>query len=187
MMVITFGMVTLISAVVAAFSNRIRRAGIALWLAGMGSGGLFLALGAEYLGVLQWLVTTITAIGFGLFSVLFGDFPSQKNLGGSFRNKILIGLAGFLGVAFCAGVLYATQSLGLDIPWRGEAGQFGLVSAFNQGSLEDLGKKITETHFLSVELLGILLSIALLGAGLIARPEPREIAGRWQSDNEEGR
>lgn len=153
-------LITLSAAVMAAFVGDIRRATLALWVAGLGIGGIYLSVGAEVLAIIQWVVSTLIAISFIFFSVMFGEYGAGRM---RMDRKALIGT----GLALAAGAAFAVTA------WMGfsrlSGEQLAIPGAGND--LAALGKSLTEDHLLSVEVLALTLFLVLIGGGVVARPE----------------
>src|ERR1700761_6658818 len=97
MMVWIFAGITLSAVLLATFVNQMRRAILALWVAGLGIGALYLTIGAEFLAIIQWIVSTLVTISFVFFAVMFGEFNSvqSKKQGTGYVLRILCILLGF--------------------------------------------------------------------------------------------
>jgi len=149
------GILALLSGAVATFVNELRLSLVALWLAGLAVGGVFLSVGAEYLAVVQWIVSTLLCITFLLFSSLY-DPKTERPTGKFYLMSILIGL-GFIAVIWSAV---------FQLPHGGvlEENAIGLV---------DLGKAMVKRNFLAIELLAVTFLIVIVGAGAISRTEPQ--------------
>ncbi|MCM2322093.1 MAG: NADH-quinone oxidoreductase subunit J [Oligoflexia bacterium] len=154
---------TLAAVTVAAFVRDIRRATLALWIAGLGAGGIYLTIGAETLAIVQWVTSTLVAISFVFFAVMFGEYGSQK---GFFDRKraLFYGLGLAIGVSFAG--LIALGSGTIDAPM--------LEVPVSGNDLPALGKALTEDHLLSLEVLAFTLLMVLVGGGVLARPEPMD-------------
>ncbi len=153
--------VTLGSALLAVFVGDIRRAVFALWGAGMGAGGIYLSLGFELLAVVQWIVSTLVAISFVFYSVMFGEYgvADPRPLG---RRAVSAILPLIIGLAV-TGVIW----LGL----RGLSDLPGAVAPAQGQNLGGLGSTLIEENFLSLDILALTLFLVIVGAGVIARPE----------------
>ena len=156
--------ITLSAAVVATFSRDGRRAALSLWITGLGAGGLYLSLGAELLAIVQWIVSTLVAISFIFYAVMFGEYgePAVLPKESFFKrgSKLLMQLA--LGITFGVTIWFATkdsQSQGMP-----------MLPAEPKGMLE-LGRSLVGDHLLSLEVLALTLFLVLVGAGSTARPE----------------
>jgi NADH:ubiquinone oxidoreductase subunit 6 (subunit J) len=154
-----FAAIAIGAAGTATVMENMRRAAIALWIAGCAVGGIFLTLGVETLAIVQWILATLSAISFIFFSVMFGEdgetakVPDRKKLIG-------YGIAAVIGICF-AGVIYFG------------AGNFEVdLSLPSQGNdLYSLGKVLTDHHLLALEVLALTLLLVLVGGGSVARPE----------------
>lgn len=158
-----FAAITLGAVGYATFVGDIRRAVLSLWVAGLGIGAIYLTLGAELLAVVQWIVSTLVAISFVFFSVMFGEYGKGEKVQLD-RKLIKTGLAIVLGVAF------------VWLVWFG-AGQFpdALLTQPMEGTdLAAIGKTLTGQHLLSLEVLALTLFLVLVGGGVIARPDPED-------------
>ena len=160
-----FGGLTLGSVLVAALSSDLRRAILALWVAGFSVGGLYLTLGAELLGVVQWIVSTITAISLIFFSGMFGEYAvSSGSAADPRRERLKAILAVLAGAAVFGVVTAALLSRPVSPVDMGPAAQSDLMS---------LGKAFVENHLLAVEVLSLTLFLVILGGGVVARMEDR--------------
>ena len=106
-----FAGLTLAAVLVATFVGDIRRAVLALWVAGLGVGAVYLTLGAEVLAVVQWIVSTLVAISFIFFSAMFGEYGPGEGLKLDGRM-----LKSALGVLAGAGFAWAIRVGGVDLP-----------------------------------------------------------------------
>jgi NADH:ubiquinone oxidoreductase subunit 6 (subunit J) len=146
------------AAIMAAFLGDVRRAVLALWITGLAVGGVYLGLGAELLAVVQWIVSTVVAISFIFYAVMFGEY----GLGDErppLRRAFTAVLPMLLGLAFMGVVWLGTQDLAAP-----EAGAGG-------PGLARLGQLLMQEHFISLEVLGLTLFLMIVGSGVIARPE----------------
>ncbi len=155
-----FAGVTLGAGVMATFVSRTRHAILALWVVGLGIGGIYLTLGAEFLAIIQWVVSTLVAISFVFFAVLFGEY-SSSSAQVTRRNVVLSGLSLVLGGMFAV------------IIWLGAHGipENFLVDAKKGDNLALIGRALTQDHLLSMEVLALTLFLVIVGGGVIARFE----------------
>ena len=155
---------TLVAVVAATVITDIRRATLALWVAGLSVGALYLTLGAELLAVIQWIVSTLIAISFIFFSAMFGDYGTRdrpRDLAAWLRASVpyLIGL-GFAGVVW----------VGAGMPGPGATSTS--TSMPEPGNdLISVGRELMRNHLISLEVLGFTLFVVLIGGGILARPE----------------
>ncbi len=91
-----FGGISLSAVIMATFEKHMRRAILALWVAGIGIGALYLTVGAEFLAIVQWIVSTLVTLAFIFFSVMFGEYhgPSPKEPKGTPSILVLSMLLG---------------------------------------------------------------------------------------------
>jgi NADH:ubiquinone oxidoreductase subunit 6 (subunit J) len=157
-----FAALTFLAAVVASFAQDLRRSHLALWVAGLSAGALYLTLGAELLAIVQWIVSTLVTISLLFFSAMFGSTQERKRSGESVVRKILpVLLPMLLGLLFAA------------IVWHG-GGMIpdeALTPTQESNGLHALGKALSGRHLLSLEVLALTLFLVLVGGGVVARPE----------------
>lgn len=161
-----FSLITLGAAGIAALVRDARRGTLALWVAGLSVGCIYLTLGAEVLAIIQWMISTLVAIAFAFFGVMFGEYGSQSPSESkkAHRRYLLSGLSLMIGVGFSA------------LIWVG-GGQTpsDLLAIPNSGNdIVALGKSLTENHLLSLEVLALTLFLVLIGGGVVARPEVKK-------------
>ena len=161
MMADAFTVLCAIFAVVATFSTNFKTSVLSLWMSGLAAGGLYLTLGTDTLAVIQWISATLVAVSFVFFSMMFGEFSEQpgeyKNLKKTAKNLVFILLGGGFAAVVYVGIQTGLKESGPTIPLTGD--------------LSSMGKIIPDYHFLSFEVLALLLFLVLVGGGVIARPD----------------
>jgi NADH:ubiquinone oxidoreductase subunit 6 (subunit J) len=156
-----FAGITLSAVLMATFVNHTRRAILALWVAGLGVGAMYLTVGAEFLAIIQWIVSTLVTISFVFFAVMFGEYNPPVAVESERNNTLLTVLSVVLGGAFAAVIWLGSESL-----------PEGPLMAPAQGSdLGVVGRTLTQDHLLSLEVLALTLFLVLVGGGVIARSE----------------
>lgn len=161
-----FAAIVLGAGALACFVGDLRRAVLALWVAGLGVGAIYLTLGAEVLAIVQWIVSTLVAISFIFFSAMFGEYGPGEGLRLD-RGLVKAGLGVAVGAAFA---------------WVVWSGTFGvpedLVGHPAEGTdIAALGRSLTREHLLSLEVLALTLFLVLVGGGVIARPDAESAEG----------
>lgn len=155
-----FSGITLSAVLMATFEKQMRRAILALWVAGIGVGAMYLTIGAEFLAIIQWIVSTLVTISFVFFAVMFGEYhsPSTKSTKSA---KFITILSVFLGCAFAS------------VVWLGskELPEISLALTKEGGDLSSIGKILTQDNLLSLEVLALTLFLVLVGGGVVARSE----------------
>ena len=170
-----FSGMTLVAVFYATFIRNMRHAILALWVAGLGVGAIYLTLGAELLAIIQWIISTLMTIAFIFFSVIFGEFHSgrktkiqNKDLAAEARNKrgdfVLTILSLILGASFATVIWICSKNLG-EV-------SHGVVSSHDD--LATVGRILTQENFLSLEVLALLLFLTLVGGGVVARFQGRD-------------
>ena len=126
----------------------------------MGIGAVYLTLGAEFLAIVQWVVSTLVTISFLFFSVMFGEYHpqvSKKNSKTLFVQMVSL----VLGCIFTISI----AKISLQLPT-------GPQTEFADGSdLKLVGRLLTQENLLSLEVLALTLFLVLVGGGVVARSE----------------
>ena len=160
---------------VAALHPKASVTALALWGVGLLSGGLFLSLNYEALAVVQWIMSTVSSLVLVFYSNLLGENREQQKQSLSETIKQM-SVPVLVGLTFSAFLYFGMQdgevSLGL-----------GGISPTEQGLFE-LGKTLVQEHFLSVQVLGLMILLMVIGTGVIIRPEPKARTQGVQSKRE---
>ena len=159
MIFVLCAVITIAGAVAATFMDDVRRAILALWISGLGVGGLFLSSGAEMLAIIQWIISTLGVLSFIFYSVMFGEYHLKDTR--PLKPKLISVILPVLGgSAFTALIWTGTR----DLPRLSE----GVAGPQDMAAL---GKLLTENHLVSLEVLGLSLLLTIVGSGVIARTE----------------
>ena len=157
----------------ACLSSSPARAILALWVAGLGAGGLYLSVGAEYLAWVQWVVGTLVTVSLIFYAVSCDPGPPPSRSGGT-----------PLGPPFRRGVFWSSPGFGLQALICGSL--FTGLVYWSASSLEAtrlpnpvveplwsplarLGVQLSGPHLVAVEVLGLTLFLVVVGGGVIAR------------------
>ncbi len=150
--------ITILSAAIVAFSNKIIHSAFALLATFAGFAALYIYLSADFLAVTQIVIY----VGGILILILFGVLMTQKIYDPSKRtthNSFILSLIGGLAMAgILAVIIYKA-------PWAMQ-----IEKAFHP-TTSLIGTSILTTYLLPFELISILLLGALIGAIYIARME----------------
>ena len=155
-----FSGITLSAVLVATFTHTMRNSILALWVAGLGVGAIYLTIGAEFLAIVQWIVSTLLTITFVFFAVMFGEY-SLENEQRTQKEYILTFFSILVGIGFSVTVWYGTRHFE----------QLSLASSSGSTDLNALGKLLIEQNFVALEVLALTLFLVLVGGGVIARFE----------------
>jgi NADH-quinone oxidoreductase subunit J len=154
-----FAVLALLSAAFATLSQNLKYSILCLWITGLGIGAIFLTINAEFLGIIQWIISTLVAISFIFFAVMFGDFGSNERRQ---RRPIYLSVWSLLiGMGFSAVIWLATSGL----PVR------ETTEKFTEIDIKKIGMGLVNTHFLALEVLTMSLFIVLIGCGSITKIE----------------
>lgn len=155
-----FAGITLSAGIMATFVGNMKRAILALWVVGLGIGAIYLTVGAEFLAIVQWLVSTLVTVSFIFFSVMFGEYHAPHNKwGGSHPWLTFLSLG--LGTGFAVLIGRAAK----ELP------ETSLVLSSDVADLRVLGRVITHDNLLSLEVLALVLFLVLVGGGVVARSD----------------
>ena len=167
----------------------IRRAALAVWVAGLGVGAVEMSLGAEALAVSQWILSTVAVVTFVLFAVSFGEYrfdQAEKATAGAVapegRFWTVARAAGpaLLGFAFMGVIVFGYAPLekrgGLPAPAQ------AVPAATDLGAIAG---SLLHENFVALEAVALLLFLTLVGAGMVARPE--KVAAEEPTDSTSGR
>jgi NADH:ubiquinone oxidoreductase subunit 6 (subunit J) len=168
----SFAGIAILAGTFAALASDMKRAILSLWVAGLAVGGLYLTLGAELLAIVQWIVSTVSAISFFFFSVIFGQYRSTEQ--GRQWPRMVGAITTGAAVAGVLGWSSARMSHGFAAD--------AVTQLVPESDLVSLGKLLTGSHFLALEILAVLLFMVLIGAGVIARPD--ELPGTFDPNKE---
>jgi NADH:ubiquinone oxidoreductase subunit 6 (subunit J) len=177
-----FSAIALGAALTATLVQGMRRAILALWIAGIATGCIFLTVGAETLAVIQWIISTLIAIALFFFAVMFGEYESNQNETRTLREmlnrKTIVSalIATVIGAAF-AFIIYLGAS---DL----SGGEAPVAAAGND--LASLGKVMVENHIISLEVLALTLFLILVGGGVVARPESSDDLNQRDATSQSG-
>lgn len=159
-----FSGITLAAVLMATFVGHMRVAILSLWVAGLGVGAVYLTLGAEFLAIVQWIVSTLVTISFLFFAVMFGEYHQPEKTR-EIKKDLFVQIS-----ALVLGCVFAVM-LGLissNLPT-------GPQTEFADGSdLKIVGRLLTQENLLSLEVLALTLFLVLVGGGVVARYEGGE-------------
>ena len=162
--------ITLSSAMLAAFIADLRTALLWLWVTGLGMGGIYLSLGAEVLAVLQWVVSTLVAVGSIYYSAMLGEYGEPQPAPGEPKGpapwRTIIGsavLPGIVGSGFLVWIYLGSSKQFLKMQESST-----VLPPLN---LQGLGQTLIGDHILSLSVLGLTLFMILVGGGVLARPD----------------
>lgn len=164
MIFIIFSMIALVGAFLATFLYDVRGSILALWVTGLGVGGLFLSMGAEVLAIILWIVSTLVAISFMFYAVTFGEYGIRDSR--PWKNRLIAAILPVL----CGGLFVTLIWLGSkDLVGDHFARAVTLKEPIE--NLQILGEKISKDHLLALEILGLCLFLVVVGTGVVSRPE----------------
>lgn len=155
--------ITLVAAIFATLAGDLRASILALWLAGLGTGGIYLSVGAELLAVVQWIISTLLTVGFLVHAVTYGEYGLADSRTKSKRVLAAV-FPAIVGIAFAGMIGLGASHLPVARLFEPAAGP----------DLAGFGKALVGKHLLSLELLVLTLFMVVVGAGVIARPDARE-------------
>jgi NADH:ubiquinone oxidoreductase subunit 6 (subunit J) len=161
MMGLVFAGITLFAVLMATFVNHTRRAILSLWVAGLGVGAMYLTVGAEFLAIIQWIVSTLVTISFVFFAVMFGEYNPSEVKEVKKNDLLLTILSLILGSSFAAVIWLGAGALPEE----------PMILPVQKSDLGVVGRTLTQDHLLSLEVLALTLFLVLVGGGVVARSE----------------
>lgn len=156
-----FGAITLFAVIVATFASQMKHAILALWVAGLGIGAIYLTLGAEFLAIIQWIICTLVTISLIFFAVMFGEYNYTPEHSSKQKMILLPALSIFLGLIF-AGLI---QIGAANVDYH------AFTNLGKANDLSVIGQTLTHKNLLSLEVLGLTLFLVLVGGGVVSRSE----------------
>jgi len=151
-----FAAITILSALFVVTTRNIVHSAFFLLFTFFGVAGIYVLLGADFLGIAQIMVY----VGGILILILFGVMLTNKITGVEIRTGTVQMLPAAIGTGLFMG---AVVSIMIWTDWKSQPGIMPSSTA------RDLGHLLINDYVLVFELLGILLLIALIGAASIAR------------------
>lgn len=151
-----FAAVTLLSAAVVVSSKNIIYSAFSLVLTFFGVAGLYILLGADFIGVVQILVY----VGGIMILLLFGVMLTNKITSVDIRTGTINVLPSAIAIGVFMGLV---TSIMIWTKWVSLPTETPLTTT------NELGKLLITEYVLIFELLAILLLVALIGAASIAR------------------
>lgn len=139
-------------ATLAAFSHTPSRVAFFQWCMGVTLGCFFHALNIDFIGYFFWLFSTLLAMGLVIYQ---GAFSKEKKLPDAL--KLFFGV--FMGSSFFGMIALAVGRVDQPI--------YGDIHAVD---LNYLARKLVNEFFLETVLVCLILLVALVGCGFIARP-----------------
>jgi NADH-quinone oxidoreductase subunit J len=135
----------------------------AFWLLGtlVGVAGLYLLLGADFLGVTQILVY----VGGIMILILFGVMLTQ-------RSKTAFGhapTARAIGAGLCGVILAAALGIQLAVTASDSATLLDAPVIKDAGQTREIGELLMSDYILPFEMVSMVLLAALVGAAFLAR------------------
>ena len=164
--------VTIMGACAAMTLRSLVHCALALAVAFAGIGSLYLSLGAQFLGLAQLLVYVGAVAVLIVFVILLTQTSgtsenANQAMGGPFKPAV-----GLSGVHLPVGLLIAGVIFAI-LGWA-TLHSFALRSADSaipQATIRQLGSTLMEQYIVPLEIIGLLLTAAMIGAVILAMKE----------------
>lgn len=140
-------------ALVGVVLRSVRASLICVWASAFFAGAAFLALGAEFLAIVQWIVSSVCTLGFLFFELMFGN----ENAWSSKTKRYDAVAAALIALIFAATLVLTMQKQGTGV--------------LDHVSMLDLGRAMLRRYFLLIQVLAVVLLVSVVGIGVIARAE----------------
>lgn len=156
---LVFAALTLAGAVAAALLRNLVHCALSLTVTFAGLALLYLSLGAEFVGLTQVLVYVGAVAILVVFAILLtrgaGSLPRQMLNSSGWRSGWLAAVAvGFVVIAALRHAPFATDQATAPVV-----------------SVKEIGQALMGPYALPLEIVGVLLTVALIGAVIVAMPE----------------
>lgn len=155
------------SAAAAMLRRNLIHSALLLVLSWTGIAGFYLWAGAEFVAFAQILIYVGAVSMVVLFAVLLTR-PAAEDLAPVPASSALRAIYGFLAASMVAAVLFPAVINARFPEIRGTAPAF---------SVKDLGHQLMGPHALALLIVGVLLTVALIGAVLIASTDSHRAPG----------
>jgi len=158
--------IIVVSALATAWLGKLIHSALCLALTFAGVAAMYLLLGAEFIGFAQILVYVGAVAVLIVFAILLTRNDDAPPAGRAFH------LSGLVGVTIAALVFICLMMAGLSssLVRTGAAASAGAVPAM---SVKGMGEQLMSTAIIPLEILGLLLTVAMIGAVIIAMAEKR--------------
>lgn len=161
---------TLAGGIAAMTLRRLVHCALALTVAFAGLAALYLCLDAEFAGLAQLLVYVGAIAILIVFAILLtrgGDDPSEPSFSPAAFAGAIIALAVFAVLAWAV----ITSSLA----------QLALAPAAPSASMQQIGLTLMQRYILPLEVIGLMLTAAMIGAVILALREKRTASNTPES------
>ncbi len=152
-------LLTLASAIAAMTLRNLVHCALALTVTFAGLAALYLQLGAQFVGFAQLLVYVGAVAILIVFAILLtrGSEPAgQRTFGSSWVAGVAVGVAVF---AILSGIVLSSRAVLSGAPSASVA------------TVSQIGDQLMTKYIMPLEVLGLLLTVALIGAAIIAMHE----------------
>ena len=153
-----FALLTLVSGFVTVTSKNVVHSAFSLLFTLFGVAGIYVLLGADFIGVVQLLVY----VGGILILMIFGVMITNQITSVDIKSGTRQVVPAIIGVGLFAG---AITSMMLRTNWNSQPAENMVTTTYS------LGRLLLTEYVLIFEILGMLLLIALIGAASIARKD----------------
>lgn len=151
-----FAAITIISGLIVVTTRNVIYAAFNLMLTLFGVAGLYVLLGADFIGIVQLIVY----VGGILILLLFGVMLTNNITDVSIKTGVIQVLPATIVLGLFGGVLIGVI---INAPWKNAPAMNDVFT------INAIGKSLMNEYILIFELLGVVLLIALIGAASIAR------------------
>ncbi|MEW6233780.1 MAG: NADH-quinone oxidoreductase subunit J [Candidatus Omnitrophota bacterium] len=156
--------VVIVSAAYTAFSSRLVHAAFSLLFTFFGLACLYVLLGADFVGLSQVIIYVGGILALLLFGVMLTGRESAEAPKQTMQLK--------WGAAFLAVLAAALIPLAMTAPWQIMENPESKTLA---STISPVGELLLTKYLLPFEAASLLLLIALIGAVVIARGEPKKV------------
>ncbi len=156
-----FALMIVGSAAVVVGSKNLAYSAFSLLFTFLGVAGIYVMLGADFIGVVQLMVY----VGGILILLLFGIMLTNKITSVEIRNESTFVIPTIIAVGIFAAFLIFVMT---ETNWT------TLAPQFPNSTIKLLGRELLTSYSFVFELLAVILLIALIGAATLARNDNKE-------------
>lgn len=150
----------LMGGLIAVIARNLFHASLGLAMTLTGTAGLFIPLGGELIAVVQILVYLgATAVAIIFILMLSPPFYLKR----PHRNPAKLAVAALIGVVFAIPLFRAIFSIGSRVS-----------TSHTTPTVQDIGKKLLTEFVFPFEIISVLLTVAIIGAIVLARDLPED-------------
>jgi NADH:ubiquinone oxidoreductase subunit 6 (subunit J) len=157
--VVFFGALAWIGAILSVGTREPKRMVWGFSFCGIFVGSIYLTLGFETIAFVQWFLTLFMSLAFSVYSYLFVGETKERSWRRVVRDQVI------------PAILIMTLSLIISITSNSIIVAFGDFQRMED--VATFGRRLIQQHLFAILLMGVILFLCIVGAGVLGRPEMR--------------